>query len=85
MLHHPNRRTVIRLTHHIMANRDIMTDKGWALDHEVKIFIYRLDVLFMSGLKGTVCILWKICPKSDLDIAHLRCYLGPLKIPIAMP
>ena len=24
VLHHPNRRTVIRLTHHIMANRDII-------------------------------------------------------------
>ena len=24
VLHHPNRRTVIRVTHHIVANRDIM-------------------------------------------------------------
>ncbi len=27
VLHHPNRRTVIRLAHHIMANRDIIKNK----------------------------------------------------------
>ncbi len=29
MLHYPNRRTVIRLTHHIMANRDIISNKSF--------------------------------------------------------
>ncbi len=31
-------------------------------------------------LEGGVHILGEICPRSDPDIAHMRYYLGPLKL-----
>ncbi len=32
------------------------------------------------GCKGGVHIMGEICPRSNPDIAHMRYYLGPLKL-----
>ena len=51
VLHHPNRRTVIRLTHHIMANRDIISlislGEGRFYGHE-GVMILVADGIFMK-------------------------------------
>ncbi len=57
MLHHPNRRTVIRLTHHIMANRDIMT---YQLYHSSDVNCPKLGEFWSTKLLS--------CPNTDMPI-----------------
>ncbi len=56
-------------------------DQHWgSIQCAPKYKLHALLPIQYSELKGGVHIRGEICPRSDPDIAHMRYYLGPLKL-----
>ncbi len=63
VLHHPNRRTVIRLAHHIMANRDIICHLAKVMDRVETPFGFQ--PIISTFVRHTVsrCLIFPVLPE----------------------